>query len=150
MLRLVPVLALLVVLLPWPVNAQAAPGCRPGVTPTYQGGFADLYAQLGEPNMGFPISCEVGDDHGLGNTVQATTHGLAYYRKFTNTPAFFDGITHWALVPPAFWENTSEQARPSRAILVYWDTEDVDPPPWARPGQGSVYWCDLGFDAACR
>lgn len=105
-----------------------------------------MYERLGPDFMGFPLSCEVGDNHGLGNTAQVTSHGLAYYRSFTNTPAFFNGQVHTALVPPEFWRGT--EYAPSGSVLVFWLSEDVDPPASARPGQGSNDWCAL-LPAAC-
>jgi hypothetical protein len=80
------------------VQAQAAPGCAPGETPTYVFGFAALHDKLGA-TMGSPSSCEYADPNGTGDTEQNTTVGLAFWRKSTNTPTFTDGSTHWALTP---------------------------------------------------
>jgi hypothetical protein len=123
--------------------AHAAPGCPEGVTPSFQWGYADLYARLGFEVMGAPTTCEYGDGQGLGNTIQFTTRGLAYYRRSTNTPAFVsqDGVTHYALVPPEHFATIGYQ--PTVRILVTWTTADVDPPLSALPGQGSPDWCNL-------
>jgi hypothetical protein len=86
--------------------AQPAPYCRPGETPIFALGLADLKQRLGD-TMGSPVECEhPASDQ--GDTVQQTTTGLAAYNHATNTVSFTDGWHHWALTPRglATWEGT--------------------------------------------
>lgn len=99
------------------VAARAAPllaapeYCAPGESPEFRFGFAFLRSQLGE-TMGQPVECEHGNPAN-GDTLQNTTTGLAFYRRYTNTPTFTDGWNHWA------WTS---------AGLVYWEGSSIDPP----------------------
>jgi hypothetical protein len=88
---------------------EAAPVCVPSA---FTLGFADLKQALGS-TMGEPADCEHRDAR-TGDTLQATTTGLAVYRLATNTPTFTDGFTHWALTD---------------AGLVTWSGDSLDPPP---------------------
>ena len=54
-----------------------------------------------------------------GNTERRTTTGLTYYRAATNTTAFTNGSTHWAL--------TSNGA-------VHWMGQELEPPQAAERG----------------
>ena len=80
------------------------PFCAPGEQPTFVHGFAVLKQRLG-PTMGEPLECEHGNP-GNGDTLQATTAGLAVYDRATNTPRFTDGWRSWALTPTGLlaWE----------------------------------------------
>jgi hypothetical protein len=93
-----------------PASAQAA-FCPPGEQPIFRFGFAALKAQVGDA-MGDPTECEHSNPEN-GDTLQATTTGLSFYRKSTNTPTFTDGFRHWGL---------------TSAGLVAWTGESVDPP----------------------
>jgi hypothetical protein len=85
--------------------------------PRFVHGLAALKAAVGSA-MGVPIDCERVID-AAGNTEQRTTTGLAYYRTATNTTAFTNGSTHWAL--------TSNGA-------VHWMGQQIEPPPGAERG----------------
>jgi hypothetical protein len=101
------------------LNSQpGAGGGGPGVCaasqPRFMRGMKRLREALGEL-MGEPTECErpVGAD---GDTHQATTTGLAYYRKSLNIVVFTTGWDHWSMVDRG---------------LVHWSGHDVDPPPEA-------------------
>lgn len=94
-----------------PTYAESVPFCRAGESPHFVFGFADLQRQLGS-TMGDPTECEHSNADN-GDTLQATSSGLAFYRKGTNTPTFTDGSAHWALTNQG---------------LVSWSGGDVDPP----------------------
>ena len=99
-----------------PATAEPAPAVSPVVVPVctasaFAFGFAALKQTLGAI-MGEPAECER-QDAGSGDTLQATTTGLAVYRLGTNTPTFTDGSTHWALTD---------------AGLVSWSGPSLDPP----------------------
>ena len=112
MRRLLPVLALVALLVTvFTVAASAAPHCSPGQEPVFLFGFAHLKSLLGD-RMGEPIECEHTNPDN-GDTLQNTTTGLAFYRKFTNTPTFTNGWEHWA------WTDDG---------LVYWTGSEIDPP----------------------
>jgi hypothetical protein len=96
-------------------QAQSAPFCAPGTSPSFVQGFAALKAALGEV-MGDPIECQH-TDGSSGDVLQQTTTGLAFWRKSTNTATFTDGYRHWALT--------------SRG-LVAWEGSSIDPPATAR------------------
>jgi hypothetical protein len=85
--------------------------------PRFVNGLAALKASVGSA-MGVPVDCERVVD-AAGNTEQRTTTGLAYYRTATNTTAFTNGSTHWAL--------TSNGA-------VHWTGQELEPPPDAERG----------------
>jgi hypothetical protein len=104
----------------WAAGAQA--GCSPGTAPGYRSGFAELHAELGDV-MGESISCEYADPKGSGDVLQNTSHGLAFWRKSTNTPTFTDGAQHWAITADGLvsWTATSI------------DPPGVQPPPAANP-----------------
>ena len=119
-----------------PPSAQA--GCSPGVAPGYRFGFAELHAQLGD-TMGEPISCEYADPQGSGDVLQNTSHGLAFWRKRTNTPTFTDGSQHWAMTLDG---------------VVNWTDDSIDPPglrppPAANPPPAALPaphdWRDSGY-----
>src|SRR6266498_943004 len=93
------------------VTAATAPYCSSNQLPVFVFGFAELSAQLG-PLMGEPIECEHQNSTN-GDTLQATTTGLAFYRKSTNTATFTDGTDHWALTDQG---------------LVSWTGSSIDPP----------------------
>jgi hypothetical protein len=89
-------------------------GCYVGQRPTFDYGFANLRAAIGD-RMGDPASCErYGPE---GDALQQTTTGLARYRKTSNTPTFTSGSEHWAMTERG---------------LVYWTGSALDPPPDAR------------------
>jgi hypothetical protein len=85
--------------------------------PRFVHGLAALKASVGSA-MGVATECERVIDS-AGNTEQRTTTGLAYYRTATNTTAFTNGSTHWAL--------TSNGA-------VHWTGQELEPPPGAERG----------------
>jgi hypothetical protein len=87
------------------------PYCAAGQTPTFKDGLATLKQQLGDA-MGAPIECEH-PASAAGDTVQATTTGLAAYNKLTNTVSFTDGWRHWAITAHG---------------LVAWEGTDSNPP----------------------
>ena len=62
--------------------------------------------------MGTPLECEHADAV-TGDTLQRTTAGLAFCRESTNTPAFTNGSTHWALTPDG---------------VASWTGDRIDPP----------------------
>ncbi len=103
-----------------PATAPGVPGavaerpatCGAGRPPRFVLGLAELKRQVGEL-MGEPLECER-IEPASGDTVQATTTGLAYYRPRSNVPAFTDGWQHWALTERG---------------LVTWEGESPDPPP---------------------
>ena len=98
-------------------STLVAAGCAPGQTPRFSLGFADLKAHLGDV-LGDPTTCEFADPGGSGDMLQQTTHGLAFWRKSSNTPTFTDGSVHWAFTP-AGW--------------VQWTGASIDPPTAAVP-----------------
>jgi hypothetical protein len=77
--------------------AQVQSYCSPSQTPQarFGFGFAALRDRLGAA-MGEPVECEHTNPE-TGDVLQATTTGVAYQRKGTNTPAFTDGHASWAL-----------------------------------------------------
>jgi hypothetical protein len=93
-------------------TALVVAGCAPGQTPVFSLGFAGLKAHLGDV-VGDPTTCEFADPNGSGDRLQQTTHGLAFWRKSSNTPTFTNGSDHWALTS-AGW--------------VQWTGSSVDPP----------------------
>ena len=97
-------------------SADAADFCPPGRSPSFSGGFADLYSQVGDA-MGQPVECEH-TDSSSGDALQKTTTGLAFFRRATNTPIFTNGDEHWALTADG---------------LVYWTSDSADPPDDATP-----------------
>jgi hypothetical protein len=97
----------------WQPGAPPQPRwCRPGQTPAFSSGFAELSQQLGTI-MGQPTECEHGDG-ATDDTLQATTTGLAVYRWCTNTPTFSRGPEHWMLMTGG---------------AAYWTAQDVPPRP---------------------
>lgn len=98
-------------------QAQAAPYCAPGTSPTFANGFATLKASLGAI-MGDPVECEHNDGTS-GDTLQQTTTGLAFWRKSTNTPTFTDGYRKWALTSRGLvaWVGTANDP-PATAQVV--------------------------------
>ncbi len=100
-----------------PVLVAGDPYCAPGEKPQFRFGFATLAEQIGGA-MGTPTSCEYADPRGSGDTLQATSTGLGFYRRASNMPTFTTGFEHWAL--------TSTGA-------VYWTGESIDPPETAQP-----------------
>jgi len=111
-IRLLVALVLLLTVTARPALLLAAPDfCAPRETPQFRFGFAFLSSRLGE-TMGDPIECKHGNPAN-GDTLQATSTGLAYYRSYTNTPTFTDGWNHWA------WTFQG---------LVYWTGSDIDLP----------------------
>jgi pimeloyl-ACP methyl ester carboxylesterase len=93
---------------------------------SFQGGFASLNVALGGA-MGQPTECEHPDPAGTGDVLQHTTggggFGLAYWRKSTNTPIYFDGANHYALATNG---------------LVSWAGGAVDPPMDASAGTVAI------------
>lgn len=98
-------------------QAQSAPYCGVGASPSFVQGFASLKSVLGAV-MGDPIECEHTEGTN-GDVLQQTTTGLAFWRKSTNTPTFTDGNRHWAMTPRGLlgWEGTSVDP-PSNARVV--------------------------------
>jgi hypothetical protein len=103
---------------PEPLAARF-PFCAPGQEPAFVFGFAALKQQLG-PTMGEPLECEHANLDN-GDTLQATTTGLAVYEPSTNTPRFTNGWRSWALTPGG---------------LLSWDGPDA--PPELSPGRERV------------
>jgi hypothetical protein len=93
-------------------TASTDPHCQPGQRPAFGSNFADLSSQVGAA-MGTPVSCEYADPAGSGDTLQATSTGLAIYRRGSGIPTFTNGSDHWALVGSS---------------LVTWTGTSVDPP----------------------
>jgi hypothetical protein len=95
--RVVAALLLCLILVPAAAaQVQSAPYCAQGQVPEFTHGLASLAAQLGT-FMGQPTECEH-QDRASGDTLQATTTGLAYYRHAANdTTVFTDGQSHVAL-----------------------------------------------------
>jgi hypothetical protein len=89
-----------------------APWCRPGEVPRFQFGFADIARAIGT-EAGSPTECEHGDDSS-GNTLQATTTGVAIYYWCTNTSTFNRGQDHWMLTPAGVehWTGSEQWPRP--------------------------------------
>src|SRR3990167_9856897 len=85
------------------VLAQTFPFCQPGQGAEFVFGFAFMKSQLGD-TMGEPVECEHTNPEN-GDALQQTSKGLAFYRKFTNTPTFTNGWEDWG------W---------TRDGLVYW------------------------------
>src|SRR4051794_24257211 len=77
------------------LRLQESAFCAPGQVPAFQFGFAALKAQVGEA-MGDPTECEHTNAEN-GDSLQATSTGLSFYRKSTNTPTFTNGFEHWGL-----------------------------------------------------
>jgi hypothetical protein len=101
----------------WRADAPLhAPWCRVGEVPSFQLGFADVAQVIGNV-MGAPTECEHGEDSS-GNTLQATTTGLAVYYWCTNTPSFTRGQEHWMLTPEGVehWMGDADPPRPLRII----------------------------------
>jgi hypothetical protein len=116
------------------VAAQGGNGCPAGQSPHYVFGFAVLHNRLGPAVMGDPLTCEFPDPNGTGDVLQVTNHGLAFWRKSTNTPTFTDSWRHFALTPA------------SPLTVVYWEGPSIDPPATARPPQGAAeYACDFAL-----
>jgi hypothetical protein len=74
----------------------AAPHCAEGVPPSFVLGFASLKGRLGA-DMGEPVECEHVNPEN-GDTLQATSTGLAVYEPARGRLRFTDGHRHWALV----------------------------------------------------
>jgi hypothetical protein len=72
--------------------------------------------------MGSPTTCEYADPSGTGDVEQKTSTGLAFWRKFTNTPTFTDGWNHWALTDGG---------------VVTWTGSGIDPPGVASPSSST-------------
>jgi hypothetical protein len=94
----------------------AAGFCAPGQSPKFAFGFAALSGQLGA-TMGDATECEHSNASN-GDTLQATTTGLAFYRKATNTPTFTDGFNHWGLTADGLVAWTGQSVDPQGAIVV--------------------------------
>jgi hypothetical protein len=92
-------------------SAQSAPFCNSGQSPAFVFGFKDLRDAVGDA-MGNPTECEHAEAT-TGDSHQATTSGLSFYRKRTNTPTFTNGFDHWALTKDG---------------LVTWTGSSIDPP----------------------
>ena len=97
-------------------SAQSAPFCDAGKSPEFVFGFKDLRAAVGEP-MGQAMECEHAEAT-TGDSHQATSTGLSFYRKRTNTPTFTNGTEHWAL---------------TRDGLVTWTGSSIEPPAADNP-----------------
>jgi hypothetical protein len=124
--RVVAALLLCLILVPAPAaQAQSAPYCAQGQIPEFTHGLASLAAQLGT-FMGQPTECEH-QDRASGDTLQATTTGLAYYRHAANdTAVFTDGQSHVALTDRG---------------LIGWDGPWIDSP-LSLPLDGALpTWC---------
>jgi hypothetical protein len=100
-------------------QAQTAPNCVIGQTPTFVLGFASLRQVVGDA-MGDAIECEHANPDN-GDTLQRTTTGLSFYRKSTNTPTFTNGSEHWGLTEDG---------------LVFWTGSSIDPPGVGVPASG--------------
>jgi len=97
-------------------RAEALLSLCNGSKPTFLGTLGSLKLRLGA-RMGDAADCERPVDE-EGNTQQATTTGLAYYRHRLNAAVFTNGWDHWALVD---------------AQVVHWTGQAVDPPASAAP-----------------
>ena len=123
----------LALLLPVPALAQPAdPFCAPGQAPEFTHGLATLADQLGLL-MGEAVECEH-QEPTSGDTLQATTTGLAYYRRAAqDTPIFTDGQSHVALTGQG---------------LIGWDGPSVDAPLSLVYNAALPTWCSwLGLGA---
>jgi hypothetical protein len=123
----------LALLLPVPALAQPAdPFCAPGQAPEFTHGLATLADQLGLL-MGEAVECEH-QEPTSGDTLQATTTGLAYYRRAAqDTPIFTDGQSHLALTGQG---------------LIGWDGPSVDAPLSLVYNAALPTWCSwLGLGA---
>ncbi len=76
-------------------GATTAPYCAPGKGPSFQMGFAELRAQIGD-RMGNPVECEH-VDAATGNTLQRTPLGTAVYWPGANVAGFTNGQKTWVL-----------------------------------------------------
>lgn len=87
----------------------SAPYCPAGHSPQFTLGFATLRAQVGDA-MGVPVACEHANPEN-GDSLQATSTGLAVYEQATGTMRFTDGFRHWALTPDGLvaWEGDALQ-----------------------------------------
>jgi hypothetical protein len=79
-------------------SASIASGCDPA-RPTFALGMARLKEQLAD-RMGDATECEHPID-GAGNTVQATTAGVAEYLADSQIVTFTDGVRRWELTGDA-------------------------------------------------
>jgi hypothetical protein len=86
--------------------------CAPGQQPQFRFGFADLKAQVGAAT-GEPATCEFADPNGSGDIHQATTTGLAFWRKSHNTRTFPNWWEHWGLTSDGLvtWTGSSVDGR---------------------------------------
>jgi hypothetical protein len=78
--------------------------------------------------MGEPVECEHAQSDN-GDTLQATTTGLAYYRKTLNTPIFTDGQAHYA------WTTQG---------LIGWRGPSADAPLSLTYAGDLATWCTWG------
>jgi hypothetical protein len=79
---------------PAPPFANVSLACDP-TSPTFALGMASLKGRL-QDSMGDPTECEHPVD-ATGNTIQATTTGVAAYLAASQTVTFTDGTHRWAL-----------------------------------------------------
>ena len=82
-----------------PTSVGGSSFCQGGGAPEFHLGFAALSAQLG-PAMGSAVECE----HPVsanGDTIQATTRGIARYHQTTNLVEFRTATDRWLSYPDA-------------------------------------------------
>jgi PH (Pleckstrin Homology) domain-containing protein len=91
--------------------ADPSPFCNGEAAPTLDQAFAGLATLLAD-RAGTPKECSH-TEQASGDLQQATSGGLFYLRKSTNTPTFTDGADHWAL-------------RGTQSL--HWTTSEADPP----------------------
>ncbi|MCA1644315.1 MAG: hypothetical protein LC797_02215 [Chloroflexi bacterium] len=97
----------------WQTDARLpAPWCNVGEVPGFYLGFGALAQAIGDV-MGAPIECEHGEP-ASGDTLQATTTGIAVYRWCTNTPSFTRDQEHWLLTAEGLvhWTGSADPPRP--------------------------------------
>src|SRR5437879_6269466 len=92
--------------------AQSAPFCGDAQSVDWLDAFAPLTEQLGDV-MGDPVECAHQTSDG-GDTVQATSTGLAILRSPSGLATFSDGTTHWALTGGRLRQGLARRHRRSR------------------------------------
>jgi hypothetical protein len=91
--------------------AELAPYCLPGKTAEFVLGFANLKEQLGDA-MGEPLECEHTNPEN-GDSLQATSTGLAVFHQQSGLLMFTDGWRTWAMLPEGMVSWTADQDPPA-------------------------------------
>jgi hypothetical protein len=113
--------------------AVLAPHCQPGEPAKFTLGFADLKEQLGD-RMGVPLECEYISPEN-GDSLQATSTGLAVFQRRAGLLMFTDGWSTWALLPEGVVSWTADQAPPPAVARLLAPEAAPGEAPAAAPGE---------------